>query len=164
MCYFRYFAASVTLPNGTFFVTGGQVRVGSGGYFGSGGRSQPQATTELLIRGEDFVYGIDMPVALSEHCAVAVAGANASGGLVVVLGGRGRSHVLDLASGTWRSAGSGSTEVRSGHVCGLAGNKDEVVVAGGMDGGDIMIVASEILDLKTMEWREGEFRNRAIDH
>ena len=133
----RALAASVILPNGTFFIIGGS--------YGT----NLLTTTELLIEDAHFEYGVDLPDELSQHCAVLINSSHlvTAGGYYTL-----SSYLLDINLGVWTRIEDMNKE-RWLHSCGLVGG-NEVVAAGGVNG--VGLDSTEILNIATMTWRTGE--------
>lgn len=154
-------AAVVLKTNGSLFVIGGEKS-----------STKPLRSTETTTTDKGFSYGPEMPQALVQVCAC-----NTMEGHVFISGGKVRerlefsmfsfklfphqgsgavssTYAIDPSSSIWRSLPR-MNHRRYAHSCGLIGDGDRIIVAGGYNSGEIL-KSAEIFSLSDSKWSMGE--------
>ena len=138
----RVEAAGMMLQNGSWMIIGGK-----------GPDGEPLFSTDFLNNGL-FEPNLEWPEAMSGHCVKKI---NTSH--TFVSGGEGKSgnllgavYFFNVETSFWLSLDEKMIHNRRGHVCGIVKNenKEYIIMAGGKD-----LLKTELLDMKTMRFRQG---------
>ena len=135
-------ASGAILRNGSWMIIGGKRSDG-----------EPLYSTEILKNGL-FEPNLQWPEALSGHCVQSlnsshtfVSGGESENGKLL-----GAVYFLNVDTSFWYSLEEKMMYKRRGHVCGIAKDVENgyIVIAGGEN-----ILKTEILDMRTMRFRQG---------
>ena len=135
-------AAGIILKNGSWMIIGGK-----------GPDEEALFSTDFLNNGL-FEPNLQWPEAISGHCMERLNSSHA-----FVSGGEGKGgnllgsvYFLNIDTSLWLSLEEKMTHFRRGHVCGITNfqNKAYIIMAGGKN-----ILKTELLDMKTMRFRQG---------